>query len=329
MMKFFPISFIRLSDRFVFRLLLSCHLLLLGFFASNALAQLTVSHGTTDPSKVALVIGNSAYPGSMALANPVHDAEDIAAALRRLNFEVILLADGNRLQMQTALQQFYTRLRSSGVALFYYAGHGVQVAGENYLVPVDSQVSSVESVVANALNIQNVLQTMEKARTPMNILILDACRDNPFLGLSSLDAAGMRGLPQATSARISDADSAIVEQSTPGLKHANEGPAGYLIAFATSPGKTTSDGKNRNGLYTQFLLQHLETPFISVEEMFKRVLNGVRDETGGRQTPWLNSAFKGDFCFADCKKLSNLVKPQTNPSVEQQDDFLPAVGFGF
>lgn len=219
--------------------------------------------------RIALVIGNGAYREA-PLANPVNDARAIGAALRRCGFGVTVLENATREQMGTALRDFGHRIAGGGVGLFYFAGHGMQVKGRNYLVPVNADVASEDEVAYNALDAEAVLAKMESAKNRLNIVILDACRNNPF-GRSF--RSGTAGLAQM------------------------DAPAGSYIAFATAPGKTASDGKEGNGLYTAHLLQALAMPGLKVEDTFKRVRAAVLQGSAGQQVPWESSSITGDFYF--------------------------------
>jgi uncharacterized caspase-like protein len=220
--------------------------------------------------RVALVLGNAGYQKG-TLRNPVHDAQDIAQALRQLGFRVINANDADLKRMKQAIEEFGSQLTEDSVALFYYAGHGVQVKGENYLIPVDADIKSENEVAYNAVNVGEVLAKFESSRAGVGIVILDACRDNPFSrslrsqqrGLASIDA-----------------------------------PRGLLIAYATAPGKTAQDGTERNGLYTSQLLKILQQPNLKVEDVFKRVRVAVTNASNGEQLPWESSSLVGDFYFS-------------------------------
>ena len=173
-------------------------------------------------------------------------------------------------QMEAAISEFGRTLYQGGVGLFYYAGHGVQVDGENYLVPVGARIDSESDVRYKAVNVGHILGKMGEARNGLNIVILDACRDNPFSRGLSFQHQGLAVVSSATA-------------------------RGTLIAYATSPGKVASDGEARNGLYTQHLLKNMQTPGLPVEQVFKRVLRGVEQETNGKQSPWTSSSFSGDL----------------------------------
>ncbi len=220
--------------------------------------------------RVALVIGNGAYP-SAPLKNPVNDARDMAAALQRLGFEVVLLTNANQQQMDSSVREFGLKLRQGGAGLFYYAGHGLQVGGENYLVPVNANIQTESDVRFTCLPAGMVLGKMEDARNDLNIIILDACRNNPFarsfrsaeLGLAKMDA-----------------------------------PTGSLISYATAPGSVASDGAGRNGLFTQYLLTNMATPGLPITEVFMRVRQSVVAETKRKQVPWEASSLIGQFYFS-------------------------------
>jgi uncharacterized caspase-like protein len=227
--------------------------------------------------RVALVIGNRDYAYS-PLENPLNDARDMRDKLKSLGFEVVYRENADLQSMETAVGQFGEKLRGRQVGLFYYSGHGIQYEGENFLIPVDNANFSENSLKYKALNVGLLLDTMKSAAHPVSIVILDACRDNPFRGFRAM---GSRGLANVS------------------------GPAGSLLAFATAPGQTAADGiGGRNGIYTKHLLAHLDTPDITVEELFKRVRRGVGSETVNRQVTWENSSLSGDFCFVNCPKES-------------------------
>lgn len=220
--------------------------------------------------RVALVIGNGTYMAA-PLKNPVNDARDIAQALRDLGFDVEYGENLGRNDMKRSIRAFGERLRgASDVALFYFAGHGVQVKGVNYLIPIDARVEREEEVEYEGVEAGFVLAQMEADTSRVNIVILDACRNNPFARSFRSASNGLAAL---------------------------DAPSGTLIAYATGPGSTASDGDARNGLYTQELLKHMRVPGLSVEEVFKRVRISVRAQTRGRQTPWESSSLTGDFRF--------------------------------
>ena len=219
--------------------------------------------------RVALIIGNSDYEFA-PLKNPINDAQDMAQALRELGFDIIYKENLDQNDMKRVIREFGAKIRKGGVGLFYYAGHGLQVKGENYLIPINMKVESEEEVEYEAVDTGLVLAQMESAGNSMNIVILDACRNNPFV--RSFRSAS-RGLAQMNA------------------------PSGTLIAYATAPGSVASDGNVRNGLYTQELLKNIKTPGLGIEDVFKRVRIAVRNLTQGKQTPWESSSLIGDFYF--------------------------------
>ena len=220
-------------------------------------------------SRVALVIGNANYP-SGHLRNPVNDARDIAQTLEEVGFSVIYKEDLTQREMKEAIRSFGERIRNGGVALFYYAGHGIQVNGQNYLVPTNAVINRAQEVEYECVDAGFVLAQMTQAR--INIVILDACRNNPF---AQQFRDSTRGLSVMTA------------------------PGGTLIAYATAPGSVASDGNGDHGLYTQELLKKMRVPGLSIEQVFKRVRAAVIDETHGKQTPWESSSLVGDFYFTD------------------------------
>ncbi|MDD5175096.1 MAG: caspase family protein [Sterolibacterium sp.] len=218
--------------------------------------------------RVALVIGNSSYPGSAALKNPANDATDVAGKLRRLNFNVTLKTNVGLKEMLRALTAFGDKVQQGSEVLFFYAGHGMQVHGKNYLIPVDAEIKSEGSVSSEAVDVDQLLDKLAQAR--LSIVILDACRNNPF-------ERRFRGSGQ-------------------GLAQINA-PTGTLIAYATAPGKVASDGEGRNGLYTSELLASMDVPGIRIEDVFKRVRSNVVRKSNEAQIPWESSSLTGDFFF--------------------------------
>lgn len=219
--------------------------------------------------RVALVVGNAAYETS-PLRNPVNDARDMAASLDAMGFEVTLLLDADEVGMAGAITRFGKRLGPDDVGLFFFAGHGMQVEGRNFLIPVNSDIQEEDEVPYKAIDAGMVLRKMESAGNSVNIVILDACRNNPF---ARSFRSGSRGL-----ARM-------------------DAPSGSLIIYATAPGDVAADGDGRNGIFTENLLKYLQTRGVDVEVMLKSVRRAVFDQTGGRQTPWTSSSLRGSFFF--------------------------------
>jgi hypothetical protein len=219
--------------------------------------------------RVALVIGNSAYTDG-PLLNPVNDARAIAQVLKESGFSVSLRENIDQRGMQAALREFGDRLRAGGTGLFYYAGHGMQIKGRNYLIPVGAHIDREDEVAYSAVDAQAVLDKMESAGNEANIMILDACRNNPFM-------RNTRGSPVGLAPM--------------------DAPVGTLVAYATSPGAVASDGSGANGLYTQHLLTAIRQPGSKIEDVFKQVRANVRRDSSGKQVPWEVTSLEGDFYF--------------------------------
>jgi len=226
---------------------------------------------TQSGKRIALVVGNSKY-NARPLKNPINDADDISKALKSSNFEVIDLRNATLPQMRTAVRQFGDRLLQNDVGLVYYSGHGVEVKGRNYFIPVNADIQREDEIADQGLDVSLILEKMSTAGKGVNILIVDACRDDPF-GRSFRSSS--RGLAQM------------------------EAPRGTIIAYATSPGKVASDGdsKERNSPYTKHLVKAMQAPNKPIEQVFKEVRRGVQDETKNQQTPWENTSLSGDFYF--------------------------------
>lgn len=238
---------------------------------ATALLAFAVSAQAPLDVRVALVIGNAAYAGNAALANPVNDALAVADTLKQLGFEVVELRDSRRSEMGEAIAKVREALKGKqGIGMLYYAGHGLQLDWRNYMVPVDAKLASAADVATQAVDVSTVLDAFKTAGNRMNIMVLDACRDNPFASTAS-----GKGLAQV------------------------DAPPGTLLAYATAPGNVAEDGndKDGNGLYTRFLLQELKQPNARIEDVFKRVRLNVRKQSQGRQIPWESTSLEDDFYF--------------------------------
>jgi uncharacterized caspase-like protein len=225
--------------------------------------------------RLALVLGNSKYEAVPKLDNPANDAADLAAALRGIGFEVIEERDATRDGMARAVRDFSSRLAAADVAVFFYAGHGLQMNGENYLLP-DAKIETPADVRFNTINLTDIQQEMEGA-SRANIIILDACRNNPFVEKL---AHGGRGAPSR------------------GLGRIEATGQGSLIVFSTQPNNVALDGSGRNSPFTAALLKHIATPGIEVRQMISRVRGDVLQATGQKQTPWDSSSLVGDVYLA-------------------------------
>ena len=217
--------------------------------------------------RIALLIGNSAYRES-PLRNPVNDVRAMAQRFKELGFTVLAHENATKRTMEAAIIEFGRRLAEGGVGAFYYAGHGLQVRGRNYLVPVDADIEDEASTRVAAVDVELLLEQMNEAKNRINMVILDACRNNPF---ERRMRGASRGLAAVDAAR------------------------GTLVAYATAPGSVAADGDGKNGLYTEELLEALREPGLKIEEVFKRVRINVTRRSKGAQTPWESSSLTGDL----------------------------------
>jgi formylglycine-generating enzyme required for sulfatase activity len=264
-------------------------------------------------TRIALVIGNSNY-ASGPLPNPANDAQMMADTLTSLGFDVIARRNADQNTMKRAIQDFGSRLEKGGpsaVGLFYYAGHGVQLNGRNYLIPTTAQIDREGDVEIEAVSADWVIEQMRYARNRLNIVILDACRNNPFTrsmrsvdhGLATMDA-----------------------------------PAGILIAYSTAPGAVAMDGNGRDSPYTEALSAAMRNQHEPVEQVFKHVRVGVMSATANKQVPWESSSLTGDFYFAGpttaatpnppVPSLSSTSSPARAPAIAEDTAKPPSEGFG-
>jgi len=246
--------------------------------------------------RIALVIGNGTY-SSCPLKNPVNDATDMATALKRAGFTVTLKKNANLQEMVEAIENFGNNLKRGGVGLFYYAGHGVQVSNVNYLLPVSAKINKESDVRFQAVDAGRVLAEMENANNGLNIVILDACRDNPF----------------GKSFRSSSRGLAIVANA----------PSGTFISYSTGAGQVASDGEGKNSPYTRALLENIAKPGLTINKVFMNVRSKVKKETG--QVPWELSSLEGDFYFmtGSAKMVSDKsesVAAKTSPTDDLDDE---------
>ncbi|MBE7417053.1 MAG: caspase family protein [Ideonella sp.] len=233
-------------------------------------------------SRLALVIGNADYKVG-ALKNPANDARAMADSLRGLGFDVTLRENASLREMLDAFQKFSISGQAADVRVVYYAGHGVQVKGRNYLLPVDTEIHAEDEMPSKSADLNALLERLGSIKRGINVVILDACRNNPFSGqpLVGPDGRALRYRGAAPS----------------GLAPA-DAPLGSMVAFATAPGGVALDNpSDRHSLYTKHLLEQLQSPGLPVELLFKRVRLAVARETGGVQVPWESSSLTGDFCF--------------------------------
>ncbi|WP_292288878.1 caspase family protein, partial [Marivita sp.] len=228
--------------------------------------------------RIALIVGNSSYTTVSALDNPTRDAQLIGSTLEQIGFDVTLLIDATQTEMKRALSDFGRKLRNGGAdttGLFYYAGHGVQSFGNNYLLPVDVELNDAADLDLEGVEAQSVLRQMASARNRTNFVILDACRDNPFIDMAEFDSPGLAEM---------------------------KAPTGTFLSYATSPGAVALDGTGQNSPFTLALSREISKPGVPVEQMFKQVRISVLDQTNGLQTPWDTSSLTNNFTFVDAPR---------------------------
>lgn len=246
---------------------------------------LLVTAGEAAERRVALVIGNSGYKDA-PLANPGNDARLVSEALREAGFTVLERRNLNQAGLRRAIREFGDELGKGGIGLFYYAGHGMQVKGRNYLIPVGHDIQREDEVAEQSVDVALVLQKFASARNKLNILILDACRNNPYGGgggLAPIDA-----------------------------------PAGTLVAFSTAPGQVAADGTGDNSVYTKHLVAYMREPGLKIEDVFKRTRSVVRQESGGKQVPWENTSLETDFYFKAVDKAVTAAQDREREQAQKE-----------
>ena len=249
---------------------------LFGFCAAVVFAAIATSGSASAQSRVALVIGQSAYRAVTPLPNPANDAKAIAQMLGDAGFDVTQASDLNQTDLRDTVSEFAGKIGGKGpdtIALVFYAGHGLQIDGENYLVPVDVDPKREADIPLQALRLNDVMNTLSAVPSKMRIILLDACRNNPFPGLNKTAGRGL----------------AIVD--------AKVGSPGTFVSYSTSPGAEAEDGTGANSPYTAALLTAGREPGLSIEDAFKRVRLAVHKATDSRQTPWDSSSLTDDFRF--------------------------------
>jgi formylglycine-generating enzyme required for sulfatase activity len=247
------------------------------------------SDKSDNTKRFALVIGNADYKNVLSLDNPVNDANDMKAVLEKLGFVVMLGRNLKRREMVKMAQEFGQRLQKADIGLFYFSGHGLQSQQRNYLVPVDAQIHSEADIEFESVNAGRILAQMEQANNGVNIVILDACQDNPY-------------------------ESSALKSLTKGLAEMTS-PTGTLIAYGTAPNKASySDSEQRNSIYTKYLLKALrEKPYMSALDMLTEVTQQVVAETQGLQVPWKADSLTHRFCFGKCGQLPQPPRPDVSP----------------
>ncbi len=224
-------------------------------------------------SKVALVIGNSNYPNQWKLKNPINDSRAMQSKLTSLGFNVIYREDLKTAQIGSLLDEVSKKVTPGSAFVFYYAGHGVQIRNENFLPTVDASIASQFDIPTQSISLNRILDLIGDTKSTLNLLMLDACRNNPWVSTAVSSRSMTMGLAKV------------------------EPPRGTLISYATRPGGVADDGNSSNGLYTQFLLKHIDTADLPVENFFKRVANDVIDASSGKQEPWVEGGIRGEFTF--------------------------------
>jgi Caspase domain len=255
------------------------------------LCTLTLAQAQAPEPRTALVVGNADYAFG-ALSNPINDAGAVAKSLREAGFAVTLKTDADQAEMQKAITAFGDTLKQKGgVGLFYFAGHGVQMSGENYLLPVGGRIRGESDIKTGAVTATEIVDAMASARNGLNIVVLDACRNNP-----------------------------INKSSTRGLSRIDSNES-LFVSYSTSPGAVALDGEGSNSPYTKFLATSIATPNLNIEETFKRTLKGVYVETKGEQIPWISSTFFGEFVFRPndgTAPAPDVVPPSASNGAQQQ-----------
>lgn len=261
--------------------------MILGLFSSAYASDRSIykrDYGTE--KKIALVIGNSEYSNFKSLKNSLNDAKDIKSVLETQGFEVLSLYNGSLIEIESIIQKFENKLKQGGVGFFYYAGHGLEVNGQNYLVPSSANISAQNEVKYKSYPVGMLIAKMQDSHNRLNILVLDACRDNPFGDGRSIGGEGL--------APINNAE-------------------GMYIAFATAPKKKASDGDGRNGLFTKYLLSNIQKENLKLDEVFSQTRASVYKESDKKQLPWTSSSVIGDFYFS--LSSSSDTTPKTNEKI--------------
>ncbi|GJD94721.1 caspase family protein [Methylobacterium iners] len=273
--------------------------------------------------RVALVIGNSAYRSVAPLPNPIRDAQAVKAVLEEAKFEVVHASDATAEGIRTSLDSFAKKAAEANEAVVYFAGHAVQMNGANHLLPVDTAVSEEADVARQSLSLDEILKRLDATRAKAKIVILDACRDNPFLA-----KGGARGLAVTLVEDAAEAERSLRTET--GLARvASKG--GTFVAFSTSPGATAADGTGDHSPYTAAFLKFVREPGLPVEQLFRQVRSAVDETTGGTQLPWETSSLTTSFAFFDGAEKPAADKPAeagTAPDARPTEASLRAVAPG-
>jgi predicted secreted protein len=276
------------SIRYI-QLLLLFLLLQINSYANNDRALYIKQY--SNESKIALIIGNGQYSHFSKLKNAKNDAYDMNNVLKNQGFETLYLEDGTLKDMKKIVRKFSKKLRNGGVGFFYYAGHGVEVDGQNYLIPTNAQIPEKNEVEYEALSMNMIIDKMEDSNNRLNIVVLDACRNDPF------SRSGGGGLAQINNAK------------------------GMYIAYATAPGKVASDGSGKNGLFTTYLMQNIQKPNLKLNDVFAKTRKEVYEKSNNKQLPWTSSSVIGDFYFKVNNNDINYEQPKQNKKPQEQSTF--------
>jgi len=251
----------------------------------SVFSEVNASDLAQTETRIALVIGNATYRQA-PLRNPLNDVQALASSLKALGFQVILRENAAQREMLDVLREFSQLASKSQVRLLFYAGHGVQLKGRNYLVPVDLEVQSEDDIVQRGVDVSEVLERLALIRGGVNLVILDACRNNPFSFAPAQLADARRYRTRGLGAGAPQGLAPV------------QAPSGTLIAFSTAPGAIAIESTSqKNSVYVKHLLAHLNTPGLPIEKLFKQVRADVAQETQQQQVPWEASSLLGDFCF--------------------------------
>ena len=267
------------------------------------MAGCAAAPGTKSPPKLALVIGNAAYENAPALLNPLNDAADMCAALGRLGFKTLCHTNvRDRAEFDALVKAYVSQLGPNSVGVFYYAGHGVQVASSNFLIPTLVQPAAATDDPLRVLyGVGDLFDRLHQKPTKFQLVILDACRTDLFAPPPST-ASGRGAVPAARSRLIRSLETA--GRASNGLAPIKDAPPATMVLYATASKEAAFDGAGRNGPLTRHILQHIGTRGLPVEDFIKRVTMGVETETmrdyRKRQTPYIYGSFSGKFCFAGC-----------------------------
>lgn len=237
-----------------------------------------VTPALASPDKIALVIGNAEYRYAPALKNPANDALDMSRTMKELGFDVVDGINLDRQSMERAIRDFGGKLTTAKIAVFFYAGHGMQVAGRNYLLPIDAQLARLSELTLDTIDLQTVLQQMEGTQR-VNLVFLDACRDNPMA----------KALAANSGSRSTSVGSGLASV---------QGAVGTMISFATQPDAVAFDGEGRNSPFTTALLKHIKAPGTDVAVVMRRVRSDVLAATGNSQVPWDHSSLTDSVVLA-------------------------------